>query len=189
MEHEKDFFEYHRNKYNLSDSVVKTLRELFKPETVKAGETFLKEDAVNHDCYIVGYGLVKGVFSREGRERILGVYFDGEPIIVPVTRYSRARISLVAVEDSVICRSSRNELDMRMRHDSELACWRYEVVAEYAHLISEDYLNFFWMNKTETYNMLVSKYPDILQRMSQKDIAAYLNITEQSLSRIRASKK
>ena len=43
-------------------------------------------------------------------------------------------------------------------------------------------------NATERYNLFVKENNQILQRISLGDLASYLGITQQSLSRIRAKK-
>ena len=44
---------------------------------------------------------------------------------------------------------------------------------------------YYWMDKKEQYKLMLKRQPEIFQRISLKDIASYLNVTPQSLSRIR----
>ena len=46
-----------------------------------------------------------------------------------------------------------------------------------------------WRDKREQYGLMLRKYPQLMQRIALKDLAAYLFLTPQSLSRIRAGVK
>ena len=45
------------------------------------------------------------------------------------------------------------------------------------------------LDKSEQYKRVLREYPQLLQRIALKDLAAYLFVTPQSLSRIRAEIK
>ena len=184
-----NILEYLSSHYHLTHSAVEILNNVFKPVQIKKGTVLQLENTSDKYWYIMREGLIKSCFSREGRERILSFYWEGDPIIVPVTQYDRLKVSLVAVEDSIVCYASKKEFEDSMKNNTELCYMGYQAVCQYVKLMSDDYLNFLWMNKTDIYKLLMSKHPDVIQRIPQKDIAAYLNITEQSLSRIRASIK
>ena len=54
----------------------------------------------------------------------------------------------------------------------------------------EDYFaDYAWRGKREQYGRMLREYPQLLQRIALKDLAAYLFLTPQSLSRIRAGVK
>lgn len=45
--------------------------------------------------------------------------------------------------------------------------------------------DYYGLDKKEQYKRLMKQYPELLQRVSLGEIASYLDITPQSLSRIR----
>ena len=53
----------------------------------------------------------------------------------------------------------------------------------------EYFADFAWRDKSEQYKRVLREYPQLLQRIALKDLAAYLFLTPQSLSRIRAEIK
>ena len=53
----------------------------------------------------------------------------------------------------------------------------------------EYFADFAWRDKSEQYKRMLREYPQLLQRIALKDLAAYLFVTPQSLSRIRAEIK
>ena len=53
----------------------------------------------------------------------------------------------------------------------------------------EYFADFAWRDKSEQYKRVLREYPQLLQRIALKDLAAYLFLTPQSLSRIRAGVK
>ena len=48
------------------------------------------------------------------------------------------------------------------------------------------FADYTWMDKGRQYERLLREYPQLLQRIALKDLASYLMLTPQSLSRIRA---
>ena len=60
-----------------------------------------------------------------------------------------------------------------------------KTIQEYEHY----FIEYYWADKGHQYQMLIKEFPQLLQRVSLKEIASYLNITPQSLSRIRAHLK
>lgn len=60
-----------------------------------------------------------------------------------------------------------------------------KALTEYEHY----FIDYFFTDKGTQYRNIIKEYPKLLQRVSQKELASYLNITPQSLSRIRANMK
>lgn len=184
-----DFFFNNKNLFNLSDEAIYQLKTIFHPIDIKKGETFLNEGEPNYNIYIMHKGIVKTWFWRNDRERILNFIFENEPLILPTTKYNRLKVSATTVEDSILYVTNKNELKDLMKKSQELSYWGFQLIDNFITLLAEDTLDYYWMPKQDIYKLLLEKHPDVLQRIPLKDIAAYLNITPSSLSRIRANIK
>lgn len=183
----KDHFEQIASRNGLSEKASAILKSVFTVVNVKRGETFLDFNQFNRHVYIVATGLVKSYFLRGGRERILNFAFDGEIAVLPSEKHERSSVSVVAIEDSVLLKADKKELEECFRQNGELAYWGYEMMKQAVQCSIDDYISFWWMDKQEIYKKLLNEHPDILQRIPLRDIASYLNITPSSLSRIRAN--
>lgn len=139
--------------------------------------------------YFVSEGLVRCWFLRDGRERILNFSFEGELAIMSVNASRISTVSATAIEDTVLVRFRQTNLEQLFSQSADLAFWGYQVLKQLIDIMDYGYLNLFWMEKKEQYALLLHNHPDILQRIPLKDVASYLNITQSSLSRIRAGVK
>lgn len=183
------FFQHNIDKYKLSAPAIQLLKEHMEVLHVKKNETFLHQGSVNTYVYFVSKGLVRNWFMRDTKEYIFNFAFDGELTVFPLDGERYSHVSVTAIEDSVILRISKTEMESLFAKSVELALWGYKIMKAMIHYYTHDYLGVFWMEKKEIYKELLNRYPDMLQRISLKDIAAYINVTPSSLSRIRAEVK
>ena len=84
---------------------------------------------------------------------------------------------------------TREEIDRLFAADAELADWGRRMAEEQLRRHEEYFADFAWRDKSEQYKRVLREYPQLLQRIALKDLAAYLFLTPQSLSRIRAEIK
>ena len=80
-------------------------------------------------------------------------------------------------------------IDRLFAADAELADWGRRMAEEQLRRHEEYFADFAWRDKSEQYKRVLREYPQLLQRIALKDLAAYLFLTPQSLSRIRAEIK
>jgi len=70
-----------------------------------------------------------------------------------------------------------------------LADWGRRMAEEQLRRHEDYFADYAWRDKREQYGLMLRKYPQLMQRIALKDLAAYLFLTPQSLSRIRAGVK
>ena len=73
--------------------------------------------------------------------------------------------------------------------NAELADWGRRMAEEQLRRHEDYFADYAWRGKREQYGRMLREYPQLLQRIALKDLAAYLFLTPQSLSRIRAGVK
>jgi steroid 5-alpha reductase family enzyme len=83
----------------------------------------------------------------------------------------------------------REEIDRLFAADAELADWGRRMAEEQLRRHEDYFADYAWRGKREQYGRMLREYPQLLQRIALKDLAAYLFLTPQSLSRIRAGVK
>jgi CRP-like cAMP-binding protein len=183
------FFQCNKDKFKLSEKAILLLKEQMEILNIEKNETFLHQGSINTYVYFVSKGLVRTWFLRDSKEYILCFSFDGELSVLPLDGERYSLLSATTIEDSVILRISKEKMESLFTESIELALWGYNIMKTQVSYSMYDYLNLFWMEKKEIYKELLNRHPDILQRISLKDIAAYINVTQSSLSRIRAEVK
>lgn len=182
----EDFFKEHTF---LSPKDIFQLVPIFKFKRISKGEHLVKEGDYNYNGYRVLKGLLAHyIIDKNGSEKTL--------LFVPENRFSGslqttlnnkpADENIIALEDSLLLACDTRKLEklaanniriLKLLHKSHK-----EIITEaairikflIAHSEEERYLNF---KKT---------YPNLEQRVKQKDLASFLGITVSSLSRIRA---
>ena len=68
----------------------------------------------------------------------------------------------------------------------ELANWGRRLVEKQLVECERYFTEYYWQDKKTQYLRLLGEYPDLLRRVPLKDLASYLDVTPQSLSRIRS---
>lgn len=154
-----------------------------------ACKTILQEEGKRDSyLYIVKKGLVKSYITRDAKEVTIMVADEGKVLCSsPIIKNTNiSDFSLQTLESCQFIKISREKLCEALSQSITLANWGRELVETWLKENTDYYLSMYWLNKTQQYKYLLANYPSLIRRMSVNDIASWLNITPQSLSRIRA---
>ena len=155
--------------------------------SVKKGTTLLKEGQQSKEGYFVLKGCIRTFYILDGDEKTTAFYTELEgltPNCVITKTPSEYYIS--CVEDSIITVSNPDmeEEIFNKFPKFETLC---RILSE--ELLAKQQINFdeFKTSSPEKrYLNLMQKRPDLIQRVPQHQLASYLGIKPQSLSRLRA---
>lgn len=155
--------------------------------TFRKGELLLREGERSKDGYFVIKGCLRVYYVVEGEEKTTAFFTEMEGI----TPHSAASgqpsdYYIAAVEDSIVS-VGNSDLDAEMFARFP----RFETLCR---ILSEQQLaknqlsfdRFKTSSPQQRYLDLMSQRPDLLQRVPQHQLASFLGITPQSLSRLRA---
>nr|WP_281502449.1 Crp/Fnr family transcriptional regulator [Arenibacter sp. S6351L] len=155
-------------------------------QNFKKGTILLQEGNVSKDCYFIIKGCVRSYFLEDGQDRTIEFYTE-EQCIVP-TSYGTAMPSnhyLECMEDTVVSVGNpklEKETFQKYPQLENLA----RVIAETIIVKQQDsFTHFKTSTPTERYLNLIKTRPGLCQRVPQHQIASYLGITPESLSRIK----
>ena len=178
-----------RDKYGLFEKDIEILLEKFTKFSVPKREIILQEGQTDHYIYFVEKGIVKSTILREGREFIIFFALENDvPLSSPNLTESRQSLyTLEAVDTCILWRISRKDLTSLFRISYDLSNWGRVILQEWLTASSFYFSSIHWMSKKEQYQYLLEKMPRLVQRLSMKDLSSWLDITPQSLSRIRAN--
>ncbi len=149
----------------------------------------LREGSICTFCYF----LVDGCFQvyrtdGDGKETTLGLVFDGElfTLIDSFRHRTPARTGIRAIDD---CRYLTIGYDTFTHFNATIPGFRKvyqqmleESVAEYLNRIDA----LLSLDAVGKLKWLQQRYPTILTRLQNKDVAAYLNLSPETLSRAKA---
>lgn len=155
--------------------------------SVKKGTILLKEGDVSDKGYFVLKGCIRSYFVIEGEEKTTAFYTEMEGV-TPLCVKSEApsEYYIEASEDSIITISTPGmEAEMFQKFP------KFETLCR---LLSEELLakeqvdfdDFKTSSPEQRYLKLIEKRPDLIQRVPQHQLASFLGIKPQSLSRLKA---
>ena len=165
-------------------SVVGSL-DIFR--SVKKGTVLLSAGERSRNSYFVLEGCLRTYYVVDGEERTTSFYTELEALTPPcVVSRTPSDYYISCVEDTILTVSDADlEVDMNSRFPRfETLC---KVLSE--ELLAKertDFAAFKTSSPEERYVNLLRTRPDLVQRVPQHQLASYLGIKPQSLSRLRA---
>lgn len=155
--------------------------------SVKKGTILLHEGEKSNDGYFVLKGCIRTYYVKDGEEKTTAFYTEMEALTPNcVINKSPSDYYVSCVEDTILLVSNPDsEAEMFSKFPKfESLC---RILAE--EILAKQQMNFdeFKTSSPEQrYVNLLEKRPDLVQRVPQHQLASYLGIKPQSLSRLRA---
>lgn len=157
-------------------------------KTFPAHEILTRYDQTEHNAYFLLEGMVKiSMMRQDGQERILEFFFPGS-FFSSYTSFLTQQPSNAQVETLTQC-----EVEI-IRHSDMIQAYTHSLLAnKLGRMAAEHYYviktkrekDFLVKSASERYWELVDARPEIAQLISVSQIARYLGIEPESLSRIR----
>lgn len=153
----------------------------------KKGTVLLEEGQQSDESYFVLKGCIRTYYIIEGEEKTTAFYTEMEVLTPPcVTNKTPSELFVSCVEDSILTVSNP---DMEAAVNSKFP--KFEIMCRKLseELLAKQQIDFdaFKTSSPEQrYLNLLQKRPDLIQRVPQHQLASYLGIKPQSLSRLRS---
>jgi CRP-like cAMP-binding protein len=174
----------------VSITLEKEIYRISKRISVKKNEILLNIDERCNYTYFVEKGLLRGYYFEENKEITSWFAQEGE--------FATCYYAFIAKEpsfESIQCLENAELLRIAYS-DLQNIYSKFPETERVGRIITENYyikleerlLSIQFKTAKERYNKLFSSRPSLLQRASLGQIASYLGITQETLSRIRAEK-
>lgn len=155
--------------------------------TVKNGTILLREGQKSNEGYFVLKGCLRTFYIIEGEEKTTAFYTEMEGITPHcISTDEPSQYSVAATEESIITVSTpdmeTDMLDKIPKFETMCRLLSDELLAKQ----QIDFDAFKTSSPEQRYINLLEKRPDLIQRVPQHQLASYLGIKPQSLSRLRA---
>ena len=155
--------------------------------SIKKGTTLLKEGQKSQDYYFVLKGCIRKYYIMDGEEKTTAFFTEMETLTPHcVKNNAPSEYFISCVEDTILIVANP---DMEVEIFTKFP--KFEIMCR---ILSEELLakqqidfdEFKTSSPEKRYLNLIQKRPDLIQRVPQHQLASYLGIKPQSLSRLRA---
>lgn len=184
---ENTLFDFITKYISLTEEEKNILLSLNLFHSVKKGAILLKEGQKSKESYFVLKGCIRVYYILDGEEKTTAFYTEMEAFTPPcVISKTPSEYYVSCVEESILTVSNS---DMEVEVNSKFP--KFDIMCR---TLSEELLakqridfdEFKTSSPEQRYLNLLQKRPDLLQRVPQHQLASYLGIKPQSLSRLRA---
>ncbi|WP_210416878.1 Crp/Fnr family transcriptional regulator [Echinicola soli] len=178
-----------RIKTNLADEQIGYILSCFEPIHVQKNTLLLKPGNVSSKLFFIQKGCLRLYYDNEDQNVLTRfMAFENTFLTSIVSFISRAPSSeyIQAVEDSKLLVISFNQFNHLRNTISE---WdkMYIHILEYGLTVVNSKLSsLLTQNATERYLALLKDNPELVQRLSNSNLAAYLNVSPETLSRLKS---
>ncbi|MCF2581878.1 Crp/Fnr family transcriptional regulator [Bacteroides caecigallinarum] len=173
----------------LSKEVLKTFAEILIPEKYKKGERILDEGQVCDSLYFIDKGMTRQFYFKYEKDLTEHIGYEDSIIICLESYFNEepTKLMIEALEPTIAWKINKHDIVRLASINSEIGTL-YRRVFENSLITSQrkaDTLRFEPAN--ERYNKLMQQHPEILKRAPLIYIASLLQMTPETLSRVRSA--
>lgn len=184
---ENTLFDFISKYISLSEDEKGAITSLDIFRSIKKGTVLLKEGQCSNEGYFVLKGCIRTFYSIDGEEKTTEFYTEMEGITPScVLSKQPSEYFISCVEDSIVTVSNPDmEVEMFEKFPKfETLC---RILSEQLLAKNQNSFDEFKTSSPEKrYLNLLQNRPDLFQRVPQHQLASFLGITPQSLSRMRS---
>lgn len=164
-----------------------SIAELSEVRHHKKGDVLIKENQIVTECFHVITGCIRQYSLVDGEEKTTFFYLQDDSILSFSTGSEKnvASYYLDCVEDTTVSvMTSENELELYRRHPRIESLSRISLeqqIKEFQNVLSV----YMTSSPEERYTQILKHKPSLLNKVPQYQLASYIGVKPESLSRIR----
>ncbi|USD42731.1 Crp/Fnr family transcriptional regulator [Vibrio sp. SCSIO 43135] len=154
----------------------------------KQGEYIFHQGESSPHLYSIQRGILKAVYvTEDGKELIKSFLQEGDVIGSMTAAYAQKKTTfgLVALSDTELLQIDFQDLYQTTQQDEQLAQQMIQLLLSFAMKKEQRERDLLCLSAEQRFTQLVDTAPELLERVTQNDIARYLGITPVGLSRIK----
>jgi len=173
---------------SLSEEEQRRIADGIPIEGYPKGTVLLQQGEVPTRCYFVLKGCVRQYAVDEAGREITSNFYTEDQAVAVFNQHRQdksSEYSFVCLEDSVLVVGELSvERDMYDKYD-QLESLTRTMIEENFGLVQEQFAAFIASTPEERYKSILQNRPGLVDRVPQHQLASFLGITPESLSRIK----
>ncbi len=183
---EKILFDYISKYGEISEDLKKALIESDFIKLYKKGQVLLKEGELSNECFFILKGCIRSFCIRDAKEKTVEIYTEKQSVSLSCYgKNEKSTLSLVCVEDTIACVGTPKLESEMFEKFPQLVHLSQQINSELISNYKDAFAEYKLASPEQRYLNLSCHRPDLLQRVPQHQIASYLGMSPESLSRIR----
>ena len=172
----------------LSEEQKQAILDDLHIENYKKGTYLLRQGDVPTKCFFVLKGCVRQYSIDQSGKEVTSNFYTEEQAITSFSHYKEdptSQYSYICLEDCLLVIGDlQSEMDMYNKHSQLGELTRKMLEMNFAQ-VQDEFASFIQSSPEERYKSLLVKRPQLIDRVPQHQLANYLGITPESLSRIK----
>lgn len=178
---------------SLSEEEQRTISEAVRIEAYKKGAYLLRQgDLPIIKCYFVLKGCVRQFFVDESGKEVTSNFFTEEqaiPIFNDQQQVELSKYSFMCLENSILVVGDLDSEKVMYNNYSQLETMTRKMMEISLSEVQDEFAEFIRFSPEERYKAILKKRPQLVQRVPQHQLASFLGMTPESLSRIKKRMK
>lgn len=178
-----------QKKTALNEAQLSVVLSCFKPLTASKNKLLLEKDAIANRLFFINKGCLRLYYSNDDLSIATRFMAFEHTFLTSIVSFISGEPSpeyIQAVETSELLFITHEDF-FRLR--DTIPAWdkMYIYILEYGlTVITSKLSSLLTQNATERYRNLLKNNPELIQRLSNANLAAYLNISPETLSRLKS---
>lgn len=182
-----NLLKYIRSLTSFSDESWNLLQPALTKKDFKKKEFLLRQGQVCNSLFYIDKGYCKSYYEIDGIVKNTGFFFENE-IATNINSFGsglQSEFNIVACEPLTAIIFDKDKLFQATKHANEIETLGRNCIRLFATKQEEFSTLFKLYSAQESLEYLETKYPEILQRVSLSQLASFLGVARETLSRIR----
>lgn len=174
---------------SIADDEFQVILNHFKIKKARKGDKLIETGETGPNVFFVISGLLKLKYiDRDGKEVIVSFAMENwwESDFLAFYIGGRATMCLQCIEDTEVYSLSLENYKRLCSHHSKMERFFLEKSTK-GHMASQQrIISLITLKAQDRYDLLLSTYPTLVQRVSKSQLASYLGVSRETLSRFYA---
>lgn len=185
----KLFADFFSRSYNVNISESTPVLGTLSPAELPRGSILQREGARSDHAFFLAHGAARAYHLHDGEEHVTWLAFEGD-VLASLTALSdeAASETIELVERSRLVRIDMATLRQHIGRDVTATLLALATVTAHARGLEEEVRALRTLSASQRYQHLLKREPHVLQRVRLQDVASYLGLARETLSRIRGAR-